>query len=503
MAFETQVETGAHRNGAADARLKGFAGGDGLRATLGLAVAVTVFQIFQGLNSDSSWLLTVAEHWLDGARVYADILESNPPSSFLPLAPAALLGRLAGLAPEPIIIALTAFTAFLVGEITVRTLIATGVVESPARTRLALAFSLLVLPISIFAEREHMGVIALVPLWALTLLRAEKRAIPSAFLIAAGIGGGLLPAAAVARYRRDFTALLLPEYWIAAAVVGLFGLMTLAFFPAYAKQMVPIVLDLYRPVREPMIFLLLSEPVRWSALALLGLGLLGRGRLTAPRLAIPLLAMLGAGLGVLEQGKGFAYHYYPMVAALGLVIVDQGIGLANARFSPGTTRSGRPMAVIGFLMMVIGLAFATLYFYGIAKPMAPLVAPIERLAPHPRLMALTPHFWVGHPLVHDVGGTWVGSVPTEWMTLGALYKLGLHPASTQEAQRLEAIIEADKARFAADIAKGGPDIIVVEHDDRVFPAWFGSDEDLARFLTGYTRAFTAFGMVDVWSRSPR
>jgi hypothetical protein len=51
-------------------------------------------------NTDVSWLLIAGERMLDGQRLYADILETNPPMSVLVYIPAILIGRAMGLPAE-------------------------------------------------------------------------------------------------------------------------------------------------------------------------------------------------------------------------------------------------------------------------------------------------------------------------------------------------------------------------------------------------------------------
>ena len=166
---------------------------------------------------------------------------------------------------------------------------------------------------------------------------------------------------------------------------------------------------------------------------------------------------------------------------------------------PSAAISTKLQAITGFLAIAVGLTFVTLSFYGISKPMIGLVQPIRQLVSRPKMLSISPHIWVGHPLTRDVGGTWVGSVPNQWMTLGALYKLGVSPRNDIERKRLIGIIDQDKARTRAEIETAHPDVIIVEHDDRVFPAWFGSDMDLAQFLAGYHQAADYVG-VEAWVR---
>jgi len=513
MAFETQLEAAATSARSENSAVLATSNRDGLRALIGLAGVVAVFQIVQGLNADTSWLLTVGDRWLGGARLYRDILETNPPMSVLMFMPGLLLARISGIAAEPIIIVGIAALALGSIEWTVRTFVAGNACASPARTRLVLGFACLILPMSTFAEREHVAVIVLLPIWAVMVIRTERQPIGRWAMLVAGLGAGfamcikpqfaaaiLLPALVVARANRRFAALFQIEYCIAGAVVLIYAAVVLMVFPAYISDMLPRVVDLYRPVREPIEVILSAQVMPWIGLSLAGLWLMAGSDVRQSRFAIPLLAGLGFMLAVIEQSKGWAYHYYPVVAAITPALLDAGFAVANTRIAD-TTKGARLVIVAGFLAVAAGMMFATLSFLGVQRPMQSLVAPIARLAAHPKMIAISSHLWVGHPLVRDIGGTWVGSVPNELMTLGALYKLGKHPPDESERQRLEEAIARDRALLAADIARGKPDIVLVEHDDRVFPAWFGSDAELVTFLAGYSLSSVEMGVVDIWVRN--
>jgi len=64
-----------------------------------LGVAALV-RCFIWLNSDVSWLLTLAEQVLAGARAYVDYSEPNPPASIMIYMPAILFAHLVSLSAE-------------------------------------------------------------------------------------------------------------------------------------------------------------------------------------------------------------------------------------------------------------------------------------------------------------------------------------------------------------------------------------------------------------------
>src|SRR4029079_7172776 len=72
---------------------------------LGAAVVVgaAVIRALSWLNCDVSWLLTIGEDVLGGARPYVDFSEPNPPASFLIYLPASVSARLMAVSAESIV----------------------------------------------------------------------------------------------------------------------------------------------------------------------------------------------------------------------------------------------------------------------------------------------------------------------------------------------------------------------------------------------------------------
>ena len=70
----TNISTAESRSGATRAKLVAYAPA----VVLVLAVAA---RILGHLNADVSWLLTLSDKILDGATLYVDFIETNPPAS--------------------------------------------------------------------------------------------------------------------------------------------------------------------------------------------------------------------------------------------------------------------------------------------------------------------------------------------------------------------------------------------------------------------------------------
>src|SRR5580704_17308889 len=89
---------------------------EAMRTWLPLALILTAAMVvrhYVGANTDVSWEITLSEKVLDGQRLYADLIELNPPASTFLYLPAVALARALGLAPEIVVDALVLTGALL------------------------------------------------------------------------------------------------------------------------------------------------------------------------------------------------------------------------------------------------------------------------------------------------------------------------------------------------------------------------------------------------------
>ncbi len=141
-------------------------------AVIGLAIALWQFPSRFDGNGDAAWLLILAERWLDGARLYVDVLETNPPMSILLYVPPVWLARQTGLPAEIWMYALVAGLAAISLAATWRLCGSAGLEGRSRAIFVAVAaFALLVMPARCFAEREHIAAIALLPYLMLLVAR--------------------------------------------------------------------------------------------------------------------------------------------------------------------------------------------------------------------------------------------------------------------------------------------------------------------------------------------
>ena len=155
------------------------------------AIAIELRQVVP-LNTDVSWLLVIGERMLDGQRLFRDIVEINPPMAPFAYLPGVALARLLGVDPRHVIDAqlllLAAASLFAVSRI---------LRLSPAapsdRERLPLwaAAVVTILPMHVFAQREHIALLTFLPALAVYALRSNREPLPLWAILIAGTGAGI------------------------------------------------------------------------------------------------------------------------------------------------------------------------------------------------------------------------------------------------------------------------------------------------------------------------
>ena len=108
-------------------------------------------------GADNAYLLYTAGRVLDGAKLYIDILEVNPPLIVAFNFPPVLLGRMTGL-PDLLVfrlgVGLLLGISILLSQVGLRSIVSGGQLGQRAFT-LLLAFALFVVPAETFGERDE------------------------------------------------------------------------------------------------------------------------------------------------------------------------------------------------------------------------------------------------------------------------------------------------------------------------------------------------------------
>ena len=504
-----------------------------LLPTLAVAVAAILLQWRFGLLGDVSWLITVDEKWLDGATPYRDIIEINPPASLMLYWPAVALARALGARPEFIVAAFGFLSIGLSLALAAMILDRADLLRrlGPLAAPIALiAFA--IMPGQSFDERDHLAALYGLPFLAVAAARAARAPVDARLALVAGLGAGLmaiikppyaLVAIALLPYlvrRAGALALLKGLEFYTAAALGLayVALVPLAF-PAYVTDILPLGLAVYAPIREPLAALVAAPGPLCVFVFGAALMRLRRDDLGEPLVAIPALAALGAFAAYLVQGKGWLYQAYPAIALMALAA---GLALALKPQTPLRIAAGALAGLAAGLALValerwpLPLAFvaagaasvfvwrreggqAPLAEMGVAATLGaacglfalngietPVIArALAGLGPHPTVAAISESLAFGHPMVRRLGGVWVQSVPSLWITAAARRRIDEHPGDAALAAEMQTYIDADRDRLVADIRRARPDALLVGRLDTRFHQWAWSDPKITAARADY------------------
>ena len=146
------------------------------------------------IDCDVSWFITFAEKFVDGAVPYVDVTDPNPPAAFLSLIPAVTLARALGVAVEPVVAGSGLSRGLSLDRRCAPLIFRAGARRSREDWGLLLnaaVFLLLVAPEIVFAEREHVALLALAPMLATLAVRRKAARVAAPLRLLAGLGAGV------------------------------------------------------------------------------------------------------------------------------------------------------------------------------------------------------------------------------------------------------------------------------------------------------------------------
>lgn len=302
------------------------------------------YQATTYINPDIGWLLHVASASSNGAVVYRDILEINPPLVIWLFDPMIQVARATGGSLESV-------TRLAVGLLAAGSILWAAWLLTPSLRTGAIplmAFVGLVIPGAEFGQREHLVTLLLLPYLTLILRRADERPVAPWIAFATGVAtavglalkphfGGIwvgLSGMLIGRLGlRQF--LRLPETRAVIAAAPMYVLAITLFSPAYwsvVARFGPLYLDF---VGNPFWIIFFQRPA-WPAILFALAWMLGRWRVENPALPDVLgIAVVGALLGAAFQGKVFHYHFLPAIS-FGILLAFSLLG----RWPPLTFAAG-------------------------------------------------------------------------------------------------------------------------------------------------------------------
>jgi hypothetical protein len=455
-------------------------------------------------NTDVSWLLIAGERWLDGQRLYSDIVETNPPMAVLIYVPAIVVARALGI-PAEIVLDGLMFAAIAASlAITARILKSSSALAPGQRWPMALlaVMVLAILPVQAFGQREHIAVIMLLPALGVLARRVSQETSPISAIAVAGLGLGLalsfkphfvIPVlcclAVAASQLKSWRVILAAEHFIAAAVIAFYGAVMIAFFPEYFSVMAPLLRDVYT-IGLPLARMLEKPVVPLWGIALIGAILLRRGRASGCADALLIAASLGFGLIYFLQRKGWPYHSYPMLA---FALLAFGCAMTA---SHGRTALPRGW-LAGASAALAALFVSSMVWFNHSLDARPLQAAVAKLGPHPTILAISGNAGIAHPLVRAGGGVWASREQELLVASYDRYLRGTESPNPQTLATLDRYAAREREWLIADFRKYRPTIVLVDNFTDDWTSWAHASPELADLLKDYRLSETVMN-VDIY-----
>src|SRR3984885_9148779 len=156
------------------------------------AAAMLLRQVIP-VNLDVSWLLVAGERVLEGQKLYVDIVEINPPMAVFAYLPGIALAHAIGLdsavVTDGLVLTLAAASLLVTCQI-LRLSVKLDNVRLSFFAVWAVAV-VTILPMNVFAQREHLALLTFLPALAAYSLRGNCESLPMWAILVAGVGAGI------------------------------------------------------------------------------------------------------------------------------------------------------------------------------------------------------------------------------------------------------------------------------------------------------------------------
>ena len=427
---------------------------------IAIATSTVIYFAFRDayVNHDVAWYLVAGRQWIEGAQLYSDLSEVNPPLAFYLIRAALHFGDLFGLDPAA---SLSAYVALLTGLSLAWTvqIVPKDLAYRPAFLTVIAAATTLPF-FGHFGQREHFMLLLILPWVASALFDDRPFHGKGAVLrgLIAGIGICLKPhfliyPAMLALFevlRHQSLRPILSPGNLAMGSVGLaYVLGVIAFHPEYFSIIVPDARLVYGAYTLPFVYVI--ENLRPWHVVLTGMTL-ALGYRAAGVGGARALTLFVAGLGAYAlQGNGFTYHVAP-AHALALI----GLALMAVTSLPGIA--------LAATAMIAAYTYAFVEDGGYRNPLSSNLEThlaVADIQPE-RLLVWSPSLLPAFPLVLETGAEWSGHAASLWLLPGTL---DLVEEGGSEDDPRQAVLTRSRGQMARDLA-ACPDVLII---DRVLP----------------------------------
>ena len=468
---------------------------------------------------DTAWLLYVAGRVVDGARLYVDLVDVNPPLVVWLNVPVVLAARAAGLSD---VLAYRSFVLLLalVSVAACGRVLREPLREAPGLRRwllLLLVFALLTLSREDYGEREHLMLALALPYVLLGVTRLKREPVPwglaAAAGLAAGVGIALKPYFVGLWLAREACLLL----WLGrgyrlrleSLLVVLVCTAYLAAVALWSREYFDVVRLMAGPyhtfLRNSLAATaLLGDGAAVPLAAMLGYAALRRHAGRPELWAVLAAATAGLYLSAVLQQKGWRYHYYPSIATgvmlLGLMALDHRRPLAGlaarayAFIAAGVTITLGLWTVLACIVQALDPHHSR---YDADPDVARLVPAVRERAGDGGFMVLSWSMASAFPLATYSGARSVSRFNHLWIP-GAVYRDAIYgegPLRYRAREEMGPLERYLGDAVVEDLEAGQPRLLLVLRPAPDQPGWglrrldflkyFGQDPRFARLFARY------------------
>jgi len=465
------------------------------------------------LNDDTAWYLHMARVWLDGGRLYRDVIDTNPPLIvFLTALPVALAGWLH--VPEPVTFKVCVLAA-IVGSMGL-----SWAGLSRAWTNgwhrivvvATLVFALVVFIGPDFGQREHVAVLLVAPYVFAACAWAAGRPLPAGLewgtAVSAGIGFALKPYFMAGWLAVEIARVVLDRSTRSLRRPGVTGVVAIQIlYVAVVVLLVPDYLQVARDAWQVYDALNASPSVMWGLVdwRFWGLACIAAA-VPIPRDArrsglVLLAAATGFLVGAMVQSKGWPYQLYPSRVFLWLFAATWLTAFVSAR--PVLDRAIGGARTVATVLLVALIVFSGRAFVDARGWRGSVVDTfIERVRSQPRheslaMLSMRNIMWPAFPAVNYTGTQWVLRHHSLWFLPG-MYAREFDRADGAVAPHAPDAMSALERRYFGDIVddlcRTPPRLLVIQPPVPSLPAggraidlvaYYRQDPRFARLFSGY------------------
>lgn len=334
-----------------------------------------LYQLDIRVPGDAAYLMSGAEHLLNGQSMSEYFFDSNPPMCYMIYAPALLLQNI-GIAPYKVI-TVYSFILILINLCLCQLLIKHDQslslrTKNILMTGIALSITL---PAALeFGQKDHLILIGIIPFILMQYQLLNRMNIPILLGLAVAFFSvplilikphyGLLPTALIlmrAIHSKNIKAFIRPDF-IALAVGSIAYIIFIALYtPDYIENILPVIMDIYVNMHSDQSLGLYKTAISFIALCIF-IGVIAWAQHKndeEKRLNLFFIAMaLLSTIPFILQNKGFSIHLYP---AFGLIIIS--LTMLIPAFLKRKTNP------VGIVLILMSASYALLFTTIIAKRM--------------------------------------------------------------------------------------------------------------------------------------